>query len=435
MDYAQAAELWQSTQTLLKETLTSLRYDSWYKNVKLHSAENGMIILHTQEKFIADYITNNLKNELMGALWRFFGREFDFVVVPTADLSKLESQLSLVPLNPHYTFESFVVGQSNLLAHAASLAVAEQPGAAYNPLFIYGPSGLGKTHLMNAIANYALRSDFRRKVVYTTCEEFTNRVVDAIARKKTQELRTKLRNIDMLLVDDVQFLSNKTATQEEFFHTFNALFENKKQIVLSSDRQPGEIATLEERMRSRFMSGLVADIQRPDVETRMAILKRKAEMQDISIDTDAISYIAQRIDTNIRELEGGLNSASLLAKLENTSISEELAKRALKNLSSVRDEKKVTPELITLAVARRYKITPNDIMSDRRSRSVAVPRQICIYLTREITGVSTTKLGEIFGRDHSTIIHACRKTAEMLASDRAFAGIIDDLQRELIGDI
>ena len=274
MNYADASELWQKVHKILREEQPTVRYNTWFKDLKLHSVENGRLIAYTREAFIVRYLREQAFTQIIFAVAKAFGTNYNVEIVMESELSKFEKSMTSSPLNPKYTFETFVVGNGNRFAHAASLAVAEQPGDAYNPLFIHGGVGLGKTHLMNAISHYILQENPSANILFTTSENFTNEVVEAIARKKTMELRTKMRSVDVLLIDDVQFLSNKQATQEEFFHTFNALFDARKQIVLSSDRPPYEIATLEERMRSRFMSGLVVDVQKPDFETRMAILMR-----------------------------------------------------------------------------------------------------------------------------------------------------------------
>ncbi len=411
--------------------MTAVRFRTWFEGLKLHSAENGKIILYSEDYFIVRHLREHFVTQLSLVALQAFGEPYDVEIVMKEDLSKFEKHMTSSPLNPKYTFDTFVVGQSNRFAHAACLAVAEQPGDAYNPLFIYGGVGLGKTHLMNAISHYILQTLPKSNIIFTTSEHFTNEVVEAIARKKTQELRNRMRSVDVLLIDDVQFLSNKQATQEEFFHTFNALFDNHKQIVLSSDRPPHEIATLEERMRSRFMSGLVVDVQKPDFETRMAIMVRMAEAQNIRIGTGAISYIAERVDTNIRELEGSLIRVSALAQLEGQPITEQLAERALKNIVKVRDEKRITPERIIDEVANKYKIRREDILSDKRSRDVSVPRQIAIYLTRELGGMSTTRIGTAFGRDHSTIMHACRKISDDIKSDADVSKAVSEIAQAI----
>lgn len=427
MNYADASQLWQKSLSKLKEDLNETRFKTWFQNVKLHSAENGRLVLHTDDAFTVSQLRSRYITQLNLVVSQVFGQSYEIEIVTTGELSKYEKKMSSVKLNPEYTFDTFVVGQSNRFAHAASLAVAEDPGHEYNPLFIYGGVGLGKTHLMTAIAHYILDMNPKSNILFTTSENFTNEVIEAIARKKTMELRGKMRTVDVLLIDDVQFLSNKQATQEEFFHTFNALYTDGKQIVLSSDRHPNEIATLEERMRSRFLSGLVVDVQKPDFETRMAILLRMAEQKNIEIGPGAVSYIAERVDTNIRELEGSLIRVNAQAQLENLPITEDLAERALKPIVKVRDKKRITPESIMDAVAEKYHVRREDLLSGRRSQDVAMPRQLAIYLTRELTGLSTTRIGSAFDRDHSTIMYACKKTAEQIAQDAKFEKSVNDL--------
>ena len=298
-------------------------------------------------------------------------------------------------LNPKYTFDSFVVGANNNLAHAASLAVAESPGEIYNPLFIYGGVGLGKTHLMQSIANFILKNNPKAKILYVTSEKFTNELIDAIRNKNnisTTEFREKYRNNDVLLIDDIQFIIGKESTQEEFFHTFNALHEAKKQIIISSDKPPKEIETLEERLRSRFEWGLTVDIQSPDYETRMAILRKKEEMEGYNIDNEVIKYIATNIKSNIRELEGALTKIVALSKLEkNREINIALAEKALKDIIAPGDKKEVTPEFIIEVVADHFNLTPLDIISQRRNKEIVYPRQIAMYLCRNMTDTGLQK--------------------------------------------
>lgn len=430
MNYADAFPLWQKALSLLRESMNETRYRTWFEGLKLHSVENGRIVIYCDDAFIVRNIRERYQTQLSMVIGTAFGETYNLEIVTTDELSRFEKEMTSSPLNPKYTFETFVVGTGNRFAYSASMAVAEEPGHAYNPLFIYGGVGLGKTHLMNAIAHYIVDDNKNSKILFTTSENFTNEVVEAIARKKTLELRNRMRSVDVLLIDDVQFLSNKQATQEEFFHTFNALFENGKQIVLSSDRPPHEIATLEDRMRSRFLSGLVVDVQKPDYETRMAILMRMAELNHIAIGAGAISYIAEQIDSNIRELEGSLIRVNALAQLEGTPITEDLAQRALKTI--IKKERTVlSPEKVMDEVAARYGIRREDILSTRRNRDVAVPRQLAIYLTRELAQLSTTRIGEAFGRDHSTIMHACRKTADSIASDKEFSRIVEEITRAI----
>ena len=339
-------------------------------------------------------------------------------------------------LNPKYTFDSFVVGANNNLAHAASLAVAESPGEIYNPLFIYGGAGLGKTHLMQSIANFILKNNPKAKILYVTSEKFTNELIDAIRNKNnisTTEFREKYRNNDVLLIDDIQFIIGKESTQEEFFHTFNALHEAKKQIIISSDKPPKEIETLEERLRSRFEWGLTVDIQSPDYETRMAILRKKEEMEGYNIDNEVIKYIATNIKSNIRELEGALTKIVALSKLEkNREINIALAEKALKDIIAPGDKKEVTPEFIIEVVADHFNLTPLDIISQRRNKEIVYPRQIAMYLCRNMTDTGLQNIGKsLGGRDHTTILHGIDKITADLEGNPTLQNTIDILKKKI----
>ncbi|MDO4939612.1 MAG: chromosomal replication initiator protein DnaA [Lachnospiraceae bacterium] len=331
--------------------------------------------------------------------------------------SKVDNySLLMANLNPKYTFDSFVVGNSNNFAHAASLAVAESPGEIdYNPLFIYGGVGLGKTHLMQAIAHFILEKDPSKKVLYVTSENFTNEIVDAIRKMNTQQFREKYRYNDVLLIDDIQFIIGKESTQEEFFNTFNDMYQNKKQIVISSDRPPKDFENLEERIKSRFSWGLQADIQSPDYETRLAILRKKEETDGISLDNEVIKYIAEVIDTNIRELEGALNKIRMMAKLENKKIDVEFAKEVLKDTLSPNLKKTITPEYILDVVSDHFSTNKLDIVSSKKTKELVYPRQIAMYLMKKLTNYSLDYIGNILGgKDHSTIIYGIKKiTAEI----------------------
>ena len=431
-------QLWNDACDILRNEITEVSYNTFIKSALTPVELRGdTCVLQAATDFYHNFVSKRYGPLLEAALTQAASRPLHVKLLTPAEGESYKSAPADVQplpafLNPKYTFDSFVVGNSNRFAHAACLAVAEAPAEAYNPLFIYGGVGLGKTHLMNAISHFIVKENPKSRILFTTSENFTNEVVEAIARKKTMELRNRMRSVDVLLIDDVQFLSNKQATQEEFFHTFNALFENGKQIVLSSDRPPHEIAMLEARMRSRFLSGLVVDVQKPDYETRVAILMRLAETNHIAIGAGAISYIAEQIDTNIRELEGSLIRVTALAQLEGMPITEQLAQKALESLIVKKEKTAISPEKIMDEVAARYGIRRDDILSTRRNRDVAVPRQLAIYLTRELAQLSTTRIGDAFGRDHSTIMHACRKTADSIAGDKEFARIVDELTRAIM---
>ena len=335
-------------------------------------------------------------------------------------------------LNPKYTFDTFVVGNNNRFAHAAALAVAESPADAYNPLFIYGGVGLGKTHLMHAIGHYMLSQKPTMRVKYVTCELFMNEMVNSLNKKTQTEFREKYRNIDVLMVDDIQFLTGKVGTQEEFFHTFNALHTAGKQIILSSDKPPQEIATLEERRRSRFEWGLIADIAKPDLETRVAILQKKAEDELLHVDGEVLEMIAERVASNIRELEGCLTRLVAYSSLTGRPIDRALAEEALKEVFARSEPRHVTCDDVMEAVATYYNVTVDDLKGPRRSRDVAVPRQIAMYIAREVVGAPLTMIGDCFGgRDHSTVNHACQKVTQEVKTSPTLNNLVSDLCQQL----
>ncbi len=330
-----------------------------------------------------------------------------------------------VSLNPRYTFRTFIVGSANRLAHAASLSVAERPGHAYNPLFLYGGVGLGKTHLMHAIGNAVIARFPRKRVVYVTSEKFTNEFITCVQQGRFDDFRARYRRIDLLLIDDIQFIADKERTQEEFFHTFNAIHDEGKQIVLSSDRPPRQIATLEERLRSRFEWGLIADLTVPDLETRIAILRAKAEEQSVPISSQALEFIARKVASNIRELEGALNRIVAYASMQGMPISADLAQAVLSNVLYNPRKRAVTPERIAQAVSEYYGVELEALKGQKRERAIVVPRQIAMYLMRAETEVSLLRIGaELGGRDHSTVLHACDKIDREMQEN-------EDLRREL----
>jgi len=360
-----------------------------------------------------------------------------------ADNAKRQNASSYIPnkeslnLNQKYTFDTFVVGPNNNFAHAASLAVAESPGTVYNPLYIYGGAGLGKTHLMHSIAQHILENNVDVKVLYVTSEQFTNEVISAIRGHGTTpiEFRQKYRTNDVLLIDDIQFIIGKESTQEEFFHTFNTLYESKKQIVISSDKPPKDILTLEERLRSRFEWGLQVDVSSPDYETRMAILYKKGEMDGFKIDDEILDYIAANIKSNIRELEGALTKIHAMSRLQKRKINLSLAEEALKDIISPDDKKKITLDSIVNIVAEHFGITPRDILSSNRSKKIVFPRQICMYLGRKYTGLSLSDIGVVMGnRDHSTVLHGFNKIESEVRDDNNVDNLIDLFIKKLNPD-
>ena len=416
------------------------------KSNRAYSISTNKIVLAAPNDFTKGILVGRYLNLIKSAFTQVTEEEFDIqFIIPGEELNVNVGQ-SMVQetnennqrsqLNPKYSFDTFVIGNSNRFAHAASLAVAEAPSKAYNPLFIYGGVGLGKTHLMHAIGHYILSQNPDSKVVYVSSEKFTNELINSIREYRNEEFRNKYRNIDVLLIDDIQFIAGKEGTQEEFFHTFNALHENNKQIIISSDRPPKEIPTLEDRLRSRFEWGLITDIQAPDLETRIAILRKKANIENIVVNDDVMLYIATKIKSNIRELEGALIRVVAYSSLTNSEITEELAEEALKDILSGSKPVEITVDLIKDLISKNYKIKLEDFNSKKRTRAIAYPRQIAMYLTRELTDLSLPKIGDEFGgRDHTTVIHACDKIIGELEDEenRNFRKKIEGFIKELQG--
>ena len=411
--------------------LNRLFFDSWFSKLKLAAVTQDAIIIEAENAMVVSHLRGRYMGQLSNVFGAVFGRVYDIELHTPEEIRRQFKDIEASMLNPRYTFENFVVGPSNSFAHAAALAVADDPSGAYNPLFIYGGVGLGKTHLMNAIGNYIQQNDPGKNVLFITSETFTNELIDAIVKKKgTAQLRAKMRNVDVLLVDDIQFLSKTVATQEEFFHTFNHLHAQGKQIIISSDRPPKDIPTIEERLRSRFEWGLTVDIQRPDFETRVAILQKKSSEEEMGTPEDVLEYIAERVESNIRELEGMLVRVNAQAMLMNKPISLDMARDTLSALLSSREPRKITTEAIVQTVSDHYSVSPEEVTGKRRSREIALPRQVCMYLIRELTPLSTTAIGRAFsGRDHSTVMHSCEKVAEMMRKDIAFKKTVDELRQ------
>lgn len=442
---AQLYELWEKTLNIIKGELTEVSFNTWIKSAVPLSISEDTIKFGVPNDFTKEILDTRYKELLINAIklisTKRYNIEFSIVSEETVALEKTKeepkknvqvSDEMTATLNPKYTFDSFVIGNSNRFAHAASLAVAESPAKAYNPLFIYGGVGLGKTHLMHAIGHYILKTNPKAKVVYVSSEKFTNELINSIKDDKNVDFRNKYRNVDVLLIDDIQFIAGKERTQEEFFHTFNALHEANKQIILSSDRPPKEIPTLEDRLRSRFEWGLIADIQPPDFETRIAILKKKADVEKLNIPNEVMVYIASQIKSNIRELEGALIRIVAYSSLTNREVSVDLASEALKDIISNKQSKHITIDLIQDVVSSYYNLKVEDLKSQRRTRNVAFPRQIAMYLCRKLTDMSLPKIGEEFGgRDHTTVIHAYEKISEALQSDEALQNTINDLSKKI----
>ena len=414
----------------LKGEVSSISYDTWISSLGIKSIDDNNIVFTTLSEYQRDFIENRFKDLLLNTIKYITNKEYTFSVI---DLSKKDKDgnedgeegdiitdtSSSVPeselesnhqtLNPKYTFDTFVVGNNNRFAHAAALAVGNEPGKSYNPLFLYGGVGLGKTHLMQAIGNRIIEENRKANVLYVTSEKFTNQLVNSIKDNKTEMFRNKYRNIDVLLIDDIQFIAGKDRVQEEFFHTFNALREDGKQIIISSDTPPRDIQFLEDRLKSRFEWGLLADISCPDYETRLAILRKKAQDEKIIIDDAILSNIATNIDSNIRELEGVFNKIVARAALTHSPITMEHAELII-NEFKLKSEKVISSDFIKETVAKYFSINKNDLASEKRSNDIAFPRQIAMFLCRDVANMSFPQIGKDFGdRDHSTVMHAYNK--------------------------
>ena len=439
MNNKELNELLTKAKDLLKDEVTKISYETWIKDLEIESADNGNIVLVANTVFQKDSIMSRYY-DLFKNTFRFLtNKEWDINVILKSDDNLLDEQsfserniTSYVNpntnLNPKYTFDSFVVGNNNRFAHAAALAVAEAPAKSYNPLFLYGGSGLGKTHLMHAIGNEITRNNRDLNVLYVDSEKFTNQLINAIKDSKTEQFKNKYRNIDVLLIDDIQFIAGKERIQEEFFHTFNSLHGSGKQIVISSDRPPKDIHLLEDRLKSRFEWGLIADISNPDYETRFAILKKKAQLDNIYIDDEILSNIATKIDSNIRELEGTLNRLIATSSLTQAPITMEMSERAINDVVKNK-EKVLSYDLIQETVAKYFNITVNDLKGSRRSNDIALPRQIAMYLCRTIAQMSTNAIGSCFGkRDHSTVLHACNKIEKDIKQDNNLKMVVDSVK-------
>jgi chromosomal replication initiator protein len=435
-----ADQVWQAALGQLQMQMTQATFDTWVKNTRAVSQNGDSLVIGTKSAFAKDWLENRLFTTISRTVTKIVGRAIDIKFVVEANNGAEQVPLPSLPeppirrenfangngqgqnhigkerlmLNRKYTFDQFIVGASNRLAHAASLAVAENPGDAYNPLFLYGGVGLGKTHLLQAIAQFGLLRG--KTVIYISSETFTNDLINAIRSQSTELFREKYRKTDFLLIDDIQFIAGKESTQEEFFHTFNTLHSSGGQIVLSSDRPPKAITTLEDRLRSRFEWGLLADVQPPDLETRIAILRFKADSQEVHVPDDVMDFIAQRAQSNIRELEGALNKVIAHAAMVRQSITLELARVALQNIVSRQAE--LTVAQIISAVANFYQMDVSVLTSRGRSKDVAAARQMAMYLAREETGASLPQIGEALGgRDHTTVMHGWGKIASQIEQD------------------
>jgi chromosomal replication initiator protein len=442
-----AKQVWRAALGELQVSLSPANFETWLRDTHLVSVDDQLFRIAVPNGFAKDWLETRYRSLISQTLARVVGYSVQ-VEFAVAGAGEAQSQAQAVAtqavrveptrvgapegtaagatnLNQRYTFSNFIVGSANRLAHAASLSVAERPGHAYNPLFLYGGVGLGKTHLMHAIGNAVVAKFPRKRVAYATSEKFTNEFITSIQQGKIDEFRARYRRIDLLLIDDIQFIADKERTQEEFFHTFNAIHEDGKQIVLSSDRPPKAILTLEERLRSRFEWGLIADLTAPDLETRIAILRAKAEEQAVPVSSDVLEFIARKVVSNIRELEGALNRIVAYASMGAVPITIELAQAVLSNVLYNPKKRQVTPERITRAVSDYYGVQIEALKGQKRDKAIVVPRQIAMFLMREETDVSLLRIGaELGGRDHSTVLHACDKINREI-------GVNDELRREL----
>lgn len=438
-------ELLTKVKELLRSNMTELSYDLWIKDLTYLNFTDNEIVFKSETKFIQDLMQTQYATLLQKTFAYLTNKSYDISFFVTNQQSEnnfdktiqtdtpIENKLvySNSSLNPRYTFNSFVVGNNNRLAHAAALAVTEAPGASYNPLFLYGGPGLGKTHLMHAIGNEILRNNKTLKVLYVTSEKFTNEFVNAIKDNTNEKFRNKYRTVDVLLIDDIQFIAKKDAVQEEFFHTFNSLQENGKQIVISSDKPPRDIQLLEERLKSRFEWGLIADVSTPDYETRLAILRKKANMDNIIIDDEILSNIATKIDSNIRELEGALNKIVAHASLSNMPITIEMAEESIYDIVS-KKERVISIEYIQEVVSKYFGIDVKDLKSSKKSNDIVFPRQIAMYLCRSMANASFPKIGDEFGRrDHTTVMHAYKKIDKEMKSNPNTKLIVDNVKKNL----
>ena len=443
-------DIWGKSLKLIKTELTEVSFNTWMKSIDPVSLEEETIVLAAPNEFTKSILEARYLTLIKNAVKQISNKNFDITfIIPGEEVNQDVGQpkkedkkeviennnLSKSHLRSKYTFDQFVIGNSNRFAHAASLAVAEAPAKAYNPLFIYGGVGLGKTHLMNAIGHYILDQNPNSSVVYVSSEKFTNELINSIRDNQKVEFRNKYRNVDVLLIDDIQFIAGKERTQEEFFHTFNALHEANKQIIISSDRPPKEIPTLEDRLRSRFEWGLIADIQPPDLETRIAILKKKAKLENLDVDNDVLLFVADKIRSNIRELEGALIRIIAYSSLTNKEITVELANEALKDIISDNKPTKIDVNRIKEVVSNKFNVKIEDFNSKKRARSISYPRQIAMYLSRELTDLSLPKIGDEFGgRDHTTVIHAYDKISKEINKNKEVKSTIDDIVKEMKGN-
>jgi chromosomal replication initiator protein len=441
-----AEDLWNDVSTRLREALNDTTYSTWFGEVDGEELDGERFLLAVPNDFTREWIEGHFLDLIRATVRDVAGgeRQVAFRVIETAQAQptaqaipagvtplpiEVTQRSEIAGINPKYTFDSFVIGSSNRFAHAAALAVAEAPAQAYNPLFIYGHTGLGKTHLLHAIANFVTDHGGGLTCRYVTSETFMNDFINGLRDKRIEGFKTRYRTYDVLLIDDVQFFEHKERIQEEFFHTFNSLYEAGRQIVMSSDRPPRDISTLEDRLRSRFEWGLITDIQPPDLETRIAILRKKVKADQIEIrDPELLTFIASRVSTNIRELEGALTRVVAFASLTGRALSVDLAQDVLKDVFPQGEGVQISIERIQELVCERFSVTHDELTGDRRSQNIVYPRQVAMYLSRELTDASLPKIGKQFGgRDHTTVIHATSKIARLIREDRSVYNLVQEL--------
>ena len=433
-------ENWNNITQKIKQDceLSDVSFSTWISPLSVASFDDSSVkILVPAGKIAIDIIEKKYMISLKAAIAQIMGKDYEIQLVSPDDndnevINTHPNTEPIFGLNPRYTFDTFVVGNNNKFAHAAALAVSESPGTIYNPLFLYGGVGLGKTHLMHSIANFIRTNHKNMNILYVTSEQFTNEVIDAIRNGNSSvisKFREKYRSIDVLLVDDIQFIIGKESTQEEFFHTFNALHGAGKQIIISSDRPPKDMNILEERIRSRFEWGMMADIQSPDFETRVAILQKKQELDGIYVKQEAIDYIAENVTSNIRELEGSLNKVIAFARMEGREADAELAKIALKDMITPKEARVISPDLIIKSVASYFSINPDDIRGDKRDNKIAYPRQLAMYLIREMTNTKLKIIGNLLGKDHSTVMYGIKKIENSVNDDPTLEKEINEIKK------
>jgi len=438
-------ELWQNVLTTLEPRLSKHSFETWLKPLQPIGSHNNTIFFEVPDSFTRDWLNHHYVPLMKTIIRNLIDKDLqvEFLTtdeIPTSLINRLQKfstegkATDDVQFYSRYTFETFVVGNNNRFAHAACMAISESPAKAYNPLFIYSGVGLGKTHLMHATGHSINNRNKELKIVYITTEKFTNELISAIRENDTEEFRNKYRSVDILLVDDIQFLAKKERIQEEFFHTFNTLYEANKQIIISSDRPPKDIPTLEDRLRSRFEWGLITDMQPPDLETRIAILQKKAQLENLEIPLDTLNYIASKIDSNIRELEGALIKLIAFSNLYGCEMNCDVAREALKDyLSKEQKAKQITIPLIQKIVAEYYNVRTEDLKSKKRTKDITFPRQLAMYMTRKLIDVSLPKIGEEFGgRDHTTVLHALDKINELLQQDYALQTLLSQIEEKIL---